>query len=203
MRPTVPTSSGWPRATRSTASTHSAARGERVAPQVHRHGAGVAGRAAQRDAQAREAVDRRHHADRQAFGLEHRPLLDVQLGVGEHVALLPRDLWNRLRIQAELDAALAPSVLPFGILRLEHLRDRTFRQPRGCRGAWCRSARLPRRRSRRPRSRTAVSCLRVRSTARIRWRPMTPSMPSYLPASRTVSRCEPSMRQGSPGRSPS
>ena len=32
---------------------------------------------------------------------------------------------------------------------------------------------------------------------------MTPSMPSYLPASRTVSRWEPSIRQGSPGRSPS
>jgi hypothetical protein len=29
---------------------------------------------------------------------------------------------------------------------------------------------------------------------------ITPSMPSYLPASRTVSRCEPSMRQGSPAR---
>ena len=32
---------------------------------------------------------------------------------------------------------------------------------------------------------------------------ITPSMPSYLPASRTVSRCEPSIRHGAPGRSPS
>ena len=35
---------------------------------------------------------------------------------------------------------------------------------------------------------------------RIRSRDRTPSMPSYLPASRTVSRCEPSMRHGKPGR---
>ena len=32
---------------------------------------------------------------------------------------------------------------------------------------------------------------------------ITPSMPSYLPASRTVSRCEPSMRHGEPGCTPS
>src|SRR5688500_3409887 len=79
----------------------------------------MAGLAAQRDAQARKTVDRGHHADRQASGFEHRPLLDVQLGVGEQLVLPQGDRGNGGRIEAEiLERAADGGTL--GILRIEH-----------------------------------------------------------------------------------
>src|SRR4051812_29934677 len=109
--------------------------GERIAAQTHGHGPGVAGFAAQRDAKAGEAVDRGHYAHRQAFGLEHRALLDVELGVGENVAFLTLDLGEVIRVEAEL-AQRACDRRAGGVLGLEYFGrkragDRAAAQQRG------------------------------------------------------------------------
>jgi hypothetical protein len=72
--------------------------GERIAAQRHRHGPGVPGFAAQRDAKPGEPVDRGDHAHGQALGFEHRALLDVQFGVGKNIAFLPSHPGKMLRI---------------------------------------------------------------------------------------------------------
>ena len=56
--------------------------GERVAAQVHRRRPGVRGVAGEGEVEAALAGDRRDHAERQALGVEHRALLDVDLEVG-------------------------------------------------------------------------------------------------------------------------
>src|SRR3954463_2898266 len=80
---------------------------ERVVAQVHRHGAGMPGGATQASAQAREAVDRSDHADRQSLGFQHRSLLDVHLYIGEQAALRATELQAALRIETELAERLA------------------------------------------------------------------------------------------------
>ena len=71
--------------------------GERVAAVGHRHGAGVAGLAAEGQLGLGLAGDRGDDADRRAAALEHRPLLDVQLAVAEQVRRGPRSRWSRDR----------------------------------------------------------------------------------------------------------
>ncbi len=80
-------------------------RRHRVLPQGHRHRAGVPGHAVDLDRVAVRAVDRGDDADRQALGLEHRPLLDVELGVGEDVLLPLRRLADALGVEVEARAA--------------------------------------------------------------------------------------------------
>ena len=106
-------------------------------------------------AQSRQAVDRGDHAHRQPCRLQHRPLLDVQLGVGEHVLAAAGGLRNRSRIEPQASSAPRACVMP------RHRRasrtcgvnvPATARLPRS---VAFRSARLPRRRSRSPRPRAA------------------------------------------------
>ena len=59
--------------------------GERVAPQQHRHRAGVAGFAEQFDVEIGLSDDRGHDAERLIARLQHRPLLDVHLDIGGDV----------------------------------------------------------------------------------------------------------------------
>ena len=136
----------------------------------------------------------------QAFGFEHRPLLDVQFGVGQHLRRACARRRRSAQDRGRSRAARRASSMPFASVLVEQRRSRTCPRPRGCRAASSRSARPPRRRSRRPRWRTAGACRLACSAATHSIAEITPSMPSYLPASRTVSRCEPSMRHGSPGR---
>ncbi len=127
---------------------------QRILAPAHRHGARVSGHADDVDGEAVRAVDRRHDADRQAFRFEHRPLLDVQLGVGEHVGALPRGGADARGVEPERRERLAQRrsrARREGRAR----RGRASRRPRGCRGASSRNGRLPRRRIRRPRSRAA------------------------------------------------
>ena len=79
-----------------------AARGgeEGVAAQVHRRRAGVRVRAGEAHRVALDAERAEHDAEREVELLEHRPLLDVQLEVGER-ALEPR---ARLAHAVEVDA---------------------------------------------------------------------------------------------------
>ena len=56
--------------------------GEGVAAERHRRRAGVARMPVHPDLEPRRAVDRGDDADRQAFGLQHRPLLDMDLDEG-------------------------------------------------------------------------------------------------------------------------
>ena len=110
-------------------------RRERVAPQVHRHRAGVAGLALQRDAQAREAVDGGDDADWQAFGFKHRSLLDVQLGIGHYRALFARHGADAGGVKAEGEQRLfdadSGSVGGFQHCRIERAGDRPAAEHRG------------------------------------------------------------------------
>ena len=98
------------------------------------------------------------HADRQAFRLQHRSLLDVQLDVGEHFLAAARGLRDRVRRRARSRSSAWRMVMPAASRGVEELRRRTCPRRRGCRAASCRSARPPRRRSRPPRSRAAGAC---------------------------------------------
>ena len=64
---------------------HLGGAGERIVPQIHRHGAGVAGLAGHRDAQPALADDAGDDAERLALRLQHRPLLDVHLDVARGI----------------------------------------------------------------------------------------------------------------------
>ncbi len=94
-------------------------RRHRVLSQRHRHRARVSGHAVDLDRVAARAVDRGDDADRQILGLEHRPLLDVELGVGEHVLLALRRLADALRVEVETAHRLAHADA-LAIDRLEH-----------------------------------------------------------------------------------
>ena len=77
--PTVPTTPGSAPQMASTCSTISAAPRGSIAPSIHRHGAGMAGKALHRQQQAPRAGDARHHAEGMAAVQQHRTLLDVHL----------------------------------------------------------------------------------------------------------------------------
>ena len=101
-------------------------RGGGVAAQVHRRRAGVAGVAREGEVEAALAGDRGDDAERQALGLEHRALLDVDLEVGAR---------RRRRRAARRARPRSPrrSVTPSrraGRARPARARRRT----RGCRG---------------------------------------------------------------------
>jgi hypothetical protein len=120
----------------------------------------VTGQAFDLDGEAIAAPDDRDHADRQTFGFEHRTLLDVKLGVREHVGALACGVAGALGVESECRQCVAHrhsiAVAAVEELPIERAGDR-----RGCRGAWSRNARLPRRRIPRPRSRTAAACPRA------------------------------------------
>ena len=136
----------------------------------------MAGLADERHGGVALAGDRGDHAERLAEPFEHRPLLDVHLQVSERRR--PAAAPARRRQIAE--------PMPSSSRELEPRRERSRRPSPPSRGRQCRSAPLPRPRSRDPdrdvgypRSSTAIAT-------------STPSGPSYRPALRTVSRCEPS-----------
>ena len=68
-----------------------AAAGERVLASPHRHRAGMAGLALDRDVEAAHAGDGGDDAERQVLGLEHRPLLDMAFEIAADLA------WDRAR----------------------------------------------------------------------------------------------------------
>ena len=122
--------------------------------------------------------------------LEHRPLLDVQLEVGAHVAQ-PR---ARLVRAVEVDAVRCHAH-PRAARRSRRAgrarrRDRASRRRRRSRTGCARSARPPRRPSRRASPCTAA-CPASASERSVSSAPMTPSAPSSQPPFGTESMCEP------------
>ena len=63
--------------------------------QLHRHGAGMSGGAADGHLVAHRAGNGGHHADRQVVLQQHRALLDVDFEIAEQVLPPPRQRWNR------------------------------------------------------------------------------------------------------------
>ena len=98
-----------------------------VAPQMHRRGAGVAGDALEGGFQPQLGGDAGHHPDRQLLGLEHRPLLDMGLDIGQDLAGPTRRLADLGRIQPETAQGLgqgdAPFVAELQLGRLDPLHD--------------------------------------------------------------------------------
>jgi hypothetical protein len=62
---------------------------------VHRHGSGVPGLAGKAAVQAARAVDGFHHAQRQPFLLQARPLLNMQFQIGAEILLTARGMRTR------------------------------------------------------------------------------------------------------------
>ena len=115
---------------------HAFGRGrERIAAQRHRHRPRMPGHAFDLDREAVGAVDGGHHAHRQALGLEHRALLDMQLGVGEHVGALPRGVADALGIESERRQCVAHrhsiAVAAVEELPIERAGDRAAAEQRG------------------------------------------------------------------------
>jgi hypothetical protein len=75
---------------------------KRITAQQHRHRAGMAGHPGQVRRQPRRSGDRGDDADRQVFGFQHRPLLDVQFDIGQQFAGRPRRRADMIGIQPEL-----------------------------------------------------------------------------------------------------
>ena len=73
---------------------------------MHGHRAGVSGAAGQFDPQARKAVDRSDKPQRQAEGLEHRPLFDMQFDVGVDVEFLFGGVAYHRRIEPKIAQGL-------------------------------------------------------------------------------------------------
>jgi hypothetical protein len=81
------------------------------------------------------AVDGRHDANRQALGLEHGTLLDVELGIGEDFLLAADGIGEPIRIEPECDERVAHRG-PVLVSRLQQLgiecaRDRAAAEQRG------------------------------------------------------------------------
>ena len=74
--------------------------GERVAALVHRRRARVRGLALPGDLVALDAERAEHDAEREVHGLEHRPLLDVELEIGDGVRELRAGLGRAVEIDA-------------------------------------------------------------------------------------------------------
>ena len=91
-------------------------RGGRVAAQVHRRRPGVPGAAREREPRVALARDRGDDAERQPFGLEHRPLLDVHLEVGA-----------RRRVVQRRAGLVADRLAQRDALRVAQARDRPRR----------------------------------------------------------------------------
>ena len=159
---------------------------QRVAPQCHRHGAGVTGHAGEPRRQTGGAGNRADHADRQIFRLQHRALLDVQLDIGQQFAARPCGGADMIGVETELNQRLAH----------RDVRQRPWTPARVSLKVPA-TARLP---SRVDANRTPSSSAKpVTSTANGKRFPrllrsatqeiavIRPSGPSHLPASRTVS----------------
>ena len=80
---------------------HLGRRRQRILAQRHRHGAGMAGMAGDRDPKPAGTVDRGDDADRQLELLEHRPLLDMDLDIAQHALAPAGDGRDRRGIAAE------------------------------------------------------------------------------------------------------
>ena len=92
---------------------------QRVAPQRHRHRAGVAGHAGEVRRQPRGASYRRHHADGKVLLLQHRPLLDVQFDIGMQFAARPRRRADMIGSSPNCTIA-SRIVRPLAVARVEH-----------------------------------------------------------------------------------
>ena len=200
IRPTVATSSSVSQGDALDRQDHLGRGGERVAAQRHRHGAGVAGLALTSTVKRRCAVDRGDDADRQALGLEHRALLDVHLDIGQRHPPGGAAPSMVRRVAAELLQRLAHAD-PVRVARLERRRSSvpaTAREPVSVTGK-----RTP---SSSPKASTSIAkgsrSPRPWRSATAAMAATTPRLPSYLPASRTVSMCEPSSSAGRPGSFP-
>ena len=172
--------------------------GERVLARAHRHGPRVTGETRDAHVEARAAGDRGDDADRQSLVQQHGTLLDVRFDVGDDVLPAAVDAAPAVRIAAEVDE------------RLPH-RDAVAR--RSCRAIRARSvpaiALLPisvapkRTPSSSPKPtissvygrRTPRSCRSLTHAIAV----MMPKRPSYRPALRTLSWCEPVITTGAPG----
>ena len=121
-------------ADRSIAHREREARGgqEGVAPVRHRGRAGVRRLAAEDHAVALDADGAEHRSDRQTEALEHRPLLDVQLEVGAHVA----ESAPAVARAVELDAVRADRVLEADSVGIREVAHRVgIERPAGRGGA--------------------------------------------------------------------
>ena len=74
-----------PKPRRSTASTISASPGQRIAAELHGHGARMVRRTADAHDEPGGPVDTGDDADAQVLRLQHRPLLDMGLHIGQHL----------------------------------------------------------------------------------------------------------------------
>ena len=93
--------------------------GEGVAPLVHRRRAGVRGLPAERDLVPLDPEGPEDDPERQAEGLEHRPLLDVELEIGAGgLELLPG-----VERPVEVDAVRRERVLPADALGVGAFAD--------------------------------------------------------------------------------
>ena len=159
---------------------------QRVAPQRHRHRAGVTGHAGHAHREAGGAGYRGHHADRQVLLLQHRSLLDVQFDISDATrgARAPPRRYDRDRgrnwssaSRIEIPArSLAPSTLSSNV-------PATARLPSSVE-----AKRMPSS-SAKPVTSTANGSRfpRLLRSATQEIAVISPSGPSHLPASRTVS----------------
>ena len=202
MRPTVATTSPLRVARKRLAEQHRlGGTGERIAPQHHRHGAGMPGFAEKLDVEIGLSDDGGHDAERLVARLQHRSLLDVDFDVGRDLIARiggGRDVVRRFAVGldrvARASRRCGPPVSGFRC----GTRPRTPRT----RTASRESASPPRRRRRARRSRTAAACRARMKCSAARMPAITPNGPSYFPASITVSMCEPISRRLAPSKPP-
>ncbi len=153
------------------------------------------------DDEAVGTVDGGDDADRQSLGFEHGPLLDVEFGVGEDIGALPDGVAGALGVESEGGQCVAHRhAVPVAAVEELPVEGSGHRpapeQGRAEAHAFLVGEAHDLDRERQPRTRALSVCTQSMAAT-------TPSMPSYLPALRTVSRCEPSIRQGAPGARPS
>src|SRR5271157_663118 len=78
---------------------HHLRRGTKCVPaQIHRHGTRMARYAIDFDREATRSVNRGDDADWQAFSLQHRALLDMQLAVGQYLVPAAPNFGNLQRV---------------------------------------------------------------------------------------------------------
>ncbi len=108
---------------------------QRIAPQQHRHGAGMPGHAGETCRKSRRARYRRHHPDRQTLGFQHRALLDVEFQIGKQFAAGPCGRADMVGIETESGERIAhrcSGAVPYTKHALvERAGDRAAPQQRG------------------------------------------------------------------------
>ena len=145
----------------------------------------MAGHAGEARREPRRARDRGDDADRQIVAFQHRPLLDVQFDIGQQFAAHPRRRTDMIGIEAELHQRIAHGdaglVLGTEHALVEGAGDRAAAQQRGGEAHALlvgKTGHLDGERQPPPAPvRSATQEIAV----------ISPSGPSHLPASRTVS----------------